>query len=85
MMTDLWTGRRVVWLNTPRGGYGYTIKVPATVVERDGESVTIDAQLKDGSTRRVTVRAKNIISGCRSCRNGEQHRDCGQCVNEATQ
>lgn len=28
---ELWVGLRVIWRHTPRGGYGYTIKVPATV------------------------------------------------------
>lgn len=57
---DLWRGLRVEWLHTPRGGYGYTFRVPATVVWVERKRVTIDAQLARGGTKRVRVDPANL-------------------------
>lgn len=46
-------GQRVVWRHQPRGGYGYVIRVPATVVRRTAKRVLIAAQLKTGATKNV--------------------------------
>jgi len=45
-------GEAVYWLHTPRGGYGYTRRVPAVVVKpcASGKRVLIRAQLSDGGT-----------------------------------
>lgn len=58
-------GSRVVWMHRPRGGYGYTIHIPATVVSirRTTGRVVIDAEAADGGTKRVTVRAASLRHG----------------------
>ncbi len=32
MRDDLWVGLRCVWKHKPRGGYGFVIRVPVTVL-----------------------------------------------------
>lgn len=53
-------GDRVIWNWYPRGGYGFVIPVPATVVAVNKKTVTIAAQLKDGSTVNRHVPARNL-------------------------
>lgn len=47
---DIWPGCLCVWLHTPLGGYGYTIRIPAKVVERhpDGRVVILAALASGG-------------------------------------
>lgn len=55
---DCWRGRLCTWVHTPRGGYGFSVPVPATIVRRSGQShAIIEASLRDGSTvgRRVAI------------------------------
>ena len=56
MSDSLQPGDRVTWLYESRGGYGYVIPVPATIVRMGGKRVTIAALRKDGTTvlRHVT-------------------------------
>lgn len=57
-------GSRVVWMHRPRGGYGYTIHIPAVVsIRRTTGRVVIDAEAADGGTKRVTVRAASLRHG----------------------
>lgn len=53
-------GDLVTWLHEPRGGYGYTFRIPARVVKLTARRVVIDAQLASGGTRRIAVRAERI-------------------------
>lgn len=57
---DIWRGLRVVWLHVPRGGYGYVLRVPATVVSASRTHVTIDAERADRSVVRRVVNIKSI-------------------------
>lgn len=52
MADDLYHGKRVLYRFTPRGGYGYTMRIPVTVlgyteasarvrVEKNGEELTV--------------------------------------------
>lgn len=54
-------GDKVTWRHVPRGGYGYIFYVPATVVNATARRVIIDAQLKRGGTKRVSVRRENLL------------------------
>jgi hypothetical protein len=60
MADTLQSGERVTWLYESRGGYGYVTPVPATVVRVSAQRVTIDAALKNGGSRRVSVKRANI-------------------------
>ena len=53
-------GDTVIWMHKPRGGYGYMIPVPATVVRIYRVNVLIEAKLKDGGTKIVTVKRASI-------------------------
>jgi hypothetical protein len=53
-------GQQVWWQYVPRGGYGYTQSVPATVVRQGKHRVTIDAQLAAGGTKRVFVKPEAL-------------------------
>lgn len=44
---DIFRGARVVWLHVPRGGYGYEIHVPATVVAVGKHASTIEVITAD--------------------------------------
>src|SRR5678815_5795054 len=54
-------GEWVVWLHVPRGGYGYTIRVPARVDKVGPSRVRIAAKLKDGSEKMVSVKPANLL------------------------
>lgn len=51
---DLYKGRRCLWVFTPRGGYGFRLRVPVTVLEVGRTTVTILVEGRD-VTRRVAV------------------------------
>lgn len=59
---DIWPGRLCVWLHTPRGGYGYTIRIPAKVVERlpNGRVVILAALASGGCTQVVTSQERLV-------------------------
>lgn len=49
-----WIGQRVIWLHTPRAGYGYTVKVLCKVAKSPKpSSKSIRIQLNDGTFRTV--------------------------------
>lgn len=57
---DVFLGRLVLWMHRPRGGYGYSVPIPAVVVShamRPGTWVVIEVARRDGSKvkRRVDV------------------------------
>ena len=54
------TGDSVTWIWEPRGGWGYQIPVPATVVRIGKARVYIDAELEDGRTKRISVRPEKL-------------------------
>jgi hypothetical protein len=41
---DLWRGQRVIWRHVPRGGYGFVLRIPATVVKVTQKRVTIKVE-----------------------------------------
>jgi hypothetical protein len=49
---DLWPGRCCRWRCTPRGGYGYTIRIPVTVVAVHRTRATV--RLATGEVRVVS-------------------------------
>jgi len=53
-------GQAVTWLYVPRGGYGFVCPVPATVVSVSAKRVTIDAALRRGGTKRISVKRENL-------------------------
>lgn len=58
--TDVWPGRLVTWLHSPRGGYGYLVPVDATVLSyarRPRTWVRVEVETRDGRrvARRVDV------------------------------
>lgn len=57
---DLWPGRLVVWTHTPRGGYGFSVSVPAKVIRVRGKRVTIEATRADGTKVLRAVAESNL-------------------------
>jgi hypothetical protein len=51
---DAWPGRRCVWRHTPRGGYGFTLRIPVTVLSRGGTSALVRVEAT-GDKRTVTL------------------------------
>ena len=56
------SGQQVIWKHVPRGGYGFPVGVPATVVKTTAKRVTIDALLKSGRTVRKVVKPENLLA-----------------------
>lgn len=54
-LRDFAPGDAVTWTHVPRGGWGYVWRVPARVVSVGRKRVTIDAALRRGGTKRVSV------------------------------
>lgn len=57
---DVFPGRLMLWMHRPRGGYGYSVPIPAVVVShamRPETWVVIEVARRDGSKvkRRVDV------------------------------
>lgn len=57
---DVFSGRLMLWIHRPRGGYGYDVAVPAVVLShaaRPGTWVVVEVSRRDGSkvSRRVDV------------------------------
>lgn len=60
---DVFLGARVVWMHTPRDGYGFSMQVEAEVVAftlRPGTRVRIRVTRKDGEKVVRTVDAKHL-------------------------
>lgn len=60
---DVFPGALVLWLHTPRGGYGYVLPIEAKIVasqRRPRESVTIEVQTRAGQAVLRRVQAKNL-------------------------
>jgi len=53
-------GQRVEWLYESRGGYGYRYWVPSVIVRICQKRITIDAQLVNGSAKRISVSADKL-------------------------
>lgn len=50
---DLWPGKRVVWRHTPRGGYGFTLRIPVAIVSiADRVRVLVEATGDEVDVRR---------------------------------
>ena len=58
-LDELYRGRVCVWRHRPRGGYGYVIRIPVTVVSRAARRVTV--RLADG--REVVVDGSRLVEG----------------------
>lgn len=53
-------GDKVLWLFTARGGWNPSWWVPATVVKVNTKRITIDAERKDGTSKRVSVKPERL-------------------------
>ncbi len=56
---DFQPGQQVIWTHE-RGGWGWVFRTPATVVKVTSKRIVIDAELKDGSTVRRTVKPEKL-------------------------
>jgi hypothetical protein len=56
---ELAAGDKVIWLHTPPGGYGYTLPIPATVVQVK-RRVQVEVACTCGGTKRRWVSADNL-------------------------
>lgn len=54
------SGDKVLWLYTQPTGWRLSGWVPATVVKITAKRVTIDAELKHGGTKRVSVHPERV-------------------------
>jgi hypothetical protein len=60
---DVFVGACVVWMHTPRGGYGYSMPVDAKVLGhslRPHTQVTIEVKTKKGAALVRHVKAENL-------------------------
>lgn len=55
-------GDRATWRYTPRGGYGYTMRVDVVVVSVGPARVQVEAPLERGGTKRVWVRPGHLVA-----------------------
>lgn len=53
-------GDKVTWIYTPRGGYGLSFKVPATVLKICKKKVTISVPLKTGEFVTRSVKHESL-------------------------
>lgn len=58
--TILTVGQSVTWLYVPRGGWGYTYPVPATITKIAAKRVQIEAPLRRGGTKLVWVTPEKL-------------------------
>lgn len=73
---ELFCGCLVKWLHKPRGGYGYTVPVPAKVLAVRRTSITIAARTKDGRevTRHVPFESLRWTDETAHARHGARSR-----------
>lgn len=59
---EAFVGARVAWVHTPRGGYGYTVEVPARIsaLSLDGTRATVMVQRRDGSEVARTIETARL-------------------------
>ena len=60
---DVFVGALLTWINTPRGGYGYTMPIDAKVLGHDrrpGVRVTIEVKTKAGRVVKRNVQASAL-------------------------
>lgn len=59
---EIFIGAIVSWMHVPRGGYGYTVPVDATVkaTNLDGTRAVIEVKKRDGSTVERCVMTENL-------------------------
>lgn len=55
---DCWQGLRVMWTHVPRGGYGFSLLIPARVVRVANRRVVIEIEREP--RREVTVSAEKL-------------------------
>lgn len=55
-------GDRMIWRRWTSAGHGYLEKVPCTVVRQNARTVTIDAELARGGTKRIRVRPESLAA-----------------------
>lgn len=55
-------GQKVTWMHDVKGGYGYLLAIPATVIRVTPLRVVIEALKKDGSTALVAVKAEHLVA-----------------------
>lgn len=63
---DVFKGALVTWIHTPRGGYGHTVAIPATVIAHAGRPrtwVRIEVARRDGSRVKRSVDAASLRWG----------------------
>lgn len=60
---DVFIGARVTWLHAPRGGYGYTVAIPAKVVGLGPKRVTIEVKSRNGRMAKRVVCATSLRWG----------------------
>lgn len=63
---DMRVGEWVIWLHVPRGGYGYTVRVPARVESVGKSRVRIAAKLQSGGEKIVNVKPASLRTLVRS-------------------
>jgi hypothetical protein len=59
-MATFEAGQAVTWRHVPRGGYGYVMRVPATVVKQTPKRVQILAELKVGGYKLISVKPHSL-------------------------
>ena len=57
---DIYRGALVTWHHTPRGGYGFTLAIPATVVVSGRKVVRIETTTAAGATVTRNVRIEKL-------------------------
>ena len=58
---DLWQGLRVIWRHVPRGGYGFALRIPATVRKVTRKRVTIEVETDRRGPKMVSVDPANLL------------------------
>lgn len=64
---ELFVGALVLWAHVPRGGYGFTVRMPARVaaLNLQGDVAVIEVHRKDGSRVKRRVGYKSLLWGRR--------------------
>ncbi len=62
---ELFVGALVLWAHVPRGGYGFTLHIPARVVALNpqGDLAVIEVRRRDGNLVRRRVGYKSLRWG----------------------
>ncbi len=57
---DFWLGHRMIWRHVPRGGYGFAVLIPVTVVRRTNRRVWVKIET---SGEEVSVKPTSLWAG----------------------